>query len=280
MKIKLTILIATILAFVAIINLKAESGNDYVKVSLDAPTHVFKPGDTVLLAVQFKMEPEWHVYWKNPGDAGLSPEFAWKLPNGAKVIETDWQYPAQIPFDEFINFGYENQTTVFVKILIPKTYSLTLADLSCDVGFLVCKEKCIPGKQTVSIRLNSKLTEITPGSDKFQRELRKIPRKNNTLNYSAKIEKDTLTLKVKSKDNSTIRGNKFELFPEEEGMYLYSTAKVVERKPGEIVFNITLDNYRPNNPEKISGVIVSDEPFLDTVQNKAIEFETPIISNK
>ena len=30
----------------------------------------------------FKLEPGWHVYWKNPGDAGLPPNIHWTLPEG------------------------------------------------------------------------------------------------------------------------------------------------------------------------------------------------------
>ena len=25
----------------------------------------------------FKLEPGWHVYWKNPGDAGEAPQIKW-----------------------------------------------------------------------------------------------------------------------------------------------------------------------------------------------------------
>ena len=38
-----------------------------------------KPGDTVWAGVALKMEPEWHTYWKNSGDAGMPTTIAWQL---------------------------------------------------------------------------------------------------------------------------------------------------------------------------------------------------------
>ena len=43
-----------------------------VKLILSADTA--KPGDTIFAGVDLKMEPGWHTYWKNPGDAGMATE--------------------------------------------------------------------------------------------------------------------------------------------------------------------------------------------------------------
>src|SRR5687768_2323186 len=51
---------------------------------------------TVEVGVFFKMIPEWHVYWENPGDSGLPPKFTWHVPAGVEVGEIRWPVPERI----------------------------------------------------------------------------------------------------------------------------------------------------------------------------------------
>ena len=46
------------------------------KVDL-VPASDAAPGSKALLALRMRCEPHWHVYWKNPGDAGESPTIEW-----------------------------------------------------------------------------------------------------------------------------------------------------------------------------------------------------------
>ena len=53
----------------------------YVRAELlaHAPQGV-APGQPLWLGLQITHQPEWHTYWKNPGDSGLPTQFEWKLP--------------------------------------------------------------------------------------------------------------------------------------------------------------------------------------------------------
>ena len=44
-------------------------------VSLISETNT-APGGQVKLALHFQLAPGWHIYWSNPGDAGLAPQIA------------------------------------------------------------------------------------------------------------------------------------------------------------------------------------------------------------
>ena len=35
------------------------------------------PGKPVWLGLQLRHQPEWHIYWKNPGDSGLPTQLQW-----------------------------------------------------------------------------------------------------------------------------------------------------------------------------------------------------------
>ena len=61
-------------------------------VSKEAAT----PGETVLAAVQLRMPPRWHTYWRNAGDSGDRTKIEWKLPPGVTADEIQWPPPEKL----------------------------------------------------------------------------------------------------------------------------------------------------------------------------------------
>src|ERR1035441_8855156 len=50
----------------------------HVRVELLAPGGDLYPSDKLNdVGIYFKLEPGWHIYWKNPGDAGEAPNLHW-----------------------------------------------------------------------------------------------------------------------------------------------------------------------------------------------------------
>src|SRR4051812_46492308 len=56
---------------------------DLVKAQLLADVASVKPGEEFTLGVLLKIKPDWHIYWKYPGDAGLPTSVKWKLPDAS-----------------------------------------------------------------------------------------------------------------------------------------------------------------------------------------------------
>ena len=40
----------------------------------------------ILIGLQVNLLPEWKIYWRNPGDAGLPPEIKWENGNNIKPV--------------------------------------------------------------------------------------------------------------------------------------------------------------------------------------------------
>ena len=51
------------------------------------------PGKTVWLGLQLTHQPDWHTYWKNPGDSGLPIAVQWTLPTGITAGDIAWPVP-------------------------------------------------------------------------------------------------------------------------------------------------------------------------------------------
>ena len=64
-----------------------------VRARLIAESDAITPGGSVWLGVHLDQDPGWHTYWKNSGDAGLSTEVDWELPEGFTVSALVWPAP-------------------------------------------------------------------------------------------------------------------------------------------------------------------------------------------
>ena len=59
-----------------------------VTLSLLSDKTAAVPGETFKVAVRANIEPEWHIYWTNPGETGLPTIIKWgDLPDGCTVSE-------------------------------------------------------------------------------------------------------------------------------------------------------------------------------------------------
>src|SRR5690554_3659955 len=51
-----------------------DEGEPRVEAVLLVDQKVVRPGDTFQVGVLFQIEPEWHIYWRNSGQGGMSTE--------------------------------------------------------------------------------------------------------------------------------------------------------------------------------------------------------------
>jgi thiol:disulfide interchange protein DsbD len=99
----------------------------------------------------FKLEPGWHVYWKNPGDAGLPPNIHWTLPEGVTAEPLQFTAPKRLPLGPLMDYGYEDEVVYPFKLEIAKSVKPGTAILHAKVDWLVCSSSCIPGKADLEI---------------------------------------------------------------------------------------------------------------------------------
>ncbi|MCJ2029983.1 thioredoxin family protein [Methylobacterium sp. J-043] len=132
----------------------AVKAKDLVRARLVAESEALVPGRTVTLGLHMAMKPGWHVYWRNPGDSGLPPEMAWRLPAGFSVGPVQWPVPERIPVQTLMNFGYEGAVTLLVPLAVPESARAgETVRLSGTLSYLVCEEICIPGSAELNLDL-------------------------------------------------------------------------------------------------------------------------------
>ncbi len=114
-------------------------------------------GQPLWLGLRIQHQPQWHTYWKNPGDSGLPTELHWQLPQGWQAGDVAWPLPHRIPIGTLVNYGYEGDVLLPVPVTVPPGWAL--ADGASDVEvrlratWLVCRQECIPEEGEFRLRL-------------------------------------------------------------------------------------------------------------------------------
>jgi thiol:disulfide interchange protein len=178
---------------------RAASGPHVQNAELVSETVSIQPGRPLTVALWLKLEPHWHVYWKNPGDSGLAPTLQWKLPEGFKAGEILWPVPQRIEVPPLVSFGYEDEVLLPVVIEVsPNIKPGARVTLAAKVDWLVCRETCIPG--SADLQLTLPVAADVPKGDpawgnRIEAVRKALPKAGETL-AEARVEGDSLVLSV------------------------------------------------------------------------------------
>jgi len=105
---------------------------------------------TLNAALEIVMEPEWHIYWRMPGDGGLTPELSWEKSTNLKDVVLSWPAPIRFEFGGLYGFGYKD-SALFPVTLTPEKAGDPVS-LALHANIMVCKNLCLP--QTVDLSLD------------------------------------------------------------------------------------------------------------------------------
>ncbi|HPD82185.1 MAG TPA: protein-disulfide reductase DsbD family protein [Alphaproteobacteria bacterium] len=169
--------------------------DQYVQVRVIADKTQIKGGETVRLGVEKMIYPQWHTYWKNPGDSGTPAEIKWDLPEGFTVSEIEWPTASKIPFGPLTNYGYEGQVTLLQTLTIPQNIGAETFAINGKVNLLVCHDICIPETHDVFITFNG---EQKPEPQNIQMAENKLPL---NLDWKTEFYKDGDKFIIKGTSN-------------------------------------------------------------------------------
>ena len=234
------------------------------KLILDLDTA--RPDDTVMAGVDLKMEPGWHTYWKNPGEAGSATKIEWQLPPGISAGEIQWPLPEKIPPAEVTTYGYENEVVLLVPLKLASNLSVGPLNLAAKVSWLECKESCIPADQNVEALINigseSKIAADFSTLDSWKN---KVPRALTNWTVLVWWEQpatgDTRPL-VMNGSFTEIYGllpNTFDFFPDaNDGYEIQATTEKITEATTHFSLRKTIKKFSGDWPKEVSGVLVME----------------------
>ncbi len=127
---------------------------DNAEAELIADAEAIVPGQPLSVGLLIRHDPHWHTYWRVPGDSGLPTTIGWQLPAGFAAGPIEWPVPKRMPIGPLMNFGYEGEVLLPVRIEVPADLAPgQTVQLKARADWLICKEVCIPGGADLQLAL-------------------------------------------------------------------------------------------------------------------------------
>jgi thiol:disulfide interchange protein DsbD len=107
----------------------------------------------VTLAARFDIDPEWHIYWENPGESGLATEVTFEAPAGFEVGPV--RYPGPVAFSSpgpVVSYGYAGRVLLSAPVEVPAGAQGS-ATFTADAFWLACRESCVRGQGKATLTL-------------------------------------------------------------------------------------------------------------------------------
>jgi thiol:disulfide interchange protein DsbD len=266
-------LIFTVLIFLAALGgATVRAAHTDVQLLLSAATA--RPGDTIWAGVDLKMEPGWHTYWKNPGEAGEATQIKWQLPPGITAGEIQWPLPEKLPPLEITTYGYEDETVLLVPLKIATNVPPGELNLKANVSWLECKESCIPAAQEVEAKLTiGSETKNSPDAATIDLWKKKVPQPYQLFTlraYWEKVNGDTRSLIIEGYQQVSffIQLSDVDFFPDaSDNFEVQPATEIITANHQQIALRKFVKKFSGDWPKEISGVVVL---------NSAQAFETKL----
>ncbi|HMP26713.1 MAG TPA: protein-disulfide reductase DsbD family protein [Oligoflexia bacterium] len=172
--------------------------------------------DTFYIAIHFRIQPDWHLYWENPGDSGLAPVVNWGGSRIFALSPLEWQLPEIIKVGPLVNYGYSKELWLLYEVKLRQP--VTKGDLLEFVGkveYLVCKEDCLPGEANLSLAVKvSDQDKISSDYQFIQQAKDRLPSYFQEFETRANLVGDLITISI----TPPVRLSDPYFFPRDQGL--------------------------------------------------------------
>ncbi len=232
---------------------KTPSGADLVKLELIADTTHVRAGKKLTLAARFDIAPGWHIYWENPGEAGLATEASFAGPAGYAVGDVRFPGPErfQTPGETAASYGYSKVAVLSSTVAAPARVDGP-ARFSVQATWLACRDVCIRGQAQAALDLPPARGKSAAPAHKelFDRHRAELPRPISELRAVRRWERDPREVRLVL---GGVRGDKLEYFPPTGEDLLLVGQQAAAAKNGETELRLT---YKPGSkPARARGVL-------------------------
>ena len=223
------------------------------------------PGKTVWLGLQLTHQPDWHTYWKNPGDSGLPITVQWTLPAGISAGDIAWPLPKKIPIGNLANYGFDGTVLLPVPLTISQDFKPGLTNNEIEVklkaNWLVCRKECIPeeGEFALKVPVKGSMAANSVAFNKaFEAKPKPVLGSTGILpDSSVLIDGHVIKLTVQGLPLA-LRGKTLEFFPETPEVIETAAQWTQSWNEGVWSAQVPLSQQRGNSPDVMPVVLAAD----------------------
>ena len=257
------IFLSIVVALVGASTLQAQPvDGGHARVELVTERALAVPGETVWFGLSFDIDPNWHIYWVNPGDAGIPPEITWRQTGGldrARIGEFEWPLPELLPVvpGQIMDYGYSDQIVLPFAVSLPDPVEGPIL-FEGVADYLICENVCIPESAEIRLLLSVGAAQLpdTYGAELIQDALMRVPPEfTGEINLTA--QGDAWFLSVSGPEVAGAQGEA-RFFPYEHEI-THAADQPAGFGPNGLSLELAPASADLALPEALSGVVTVDD---------------------
>jgi thiol:disulfide interchange protein len=250
--------LATFFLAAVLAPLSVDAAHTQARLILSADTA--RPGDTIMAGIHLKMDPGWHIYWRNPGLSGTATTNTWLLPKGVTAGEVQWPPPEKLPDPDFTTYIYDKEVVLLVPLKIAADLPSGPLEIKTKVEWQECEKTCIFGKASLQATLTiGSETKPSKDADLIATWQKKLPKNGDSVAARASWEKaatgDLGPLILEW--NTATPAADADFFPDSNNSYEVQPA--TEKLPGDaakVRLRAKVKKLEGDWPKEISGLLI------------------------
>jgi DsbC/DsbD-like thiol-disulfide interchange protein len=107
--------------------------------------------ESLRAAIEIKMQPAWHTYWRYPGDSGVPPRFSFSGSDNLATVNVLFPAPHAFTDEAGTTIGYKGSVIFPLRVFLrQKDRPVTLRG---KIEYAVCEKLCVPVEAHVELTL-------------------------------------------------------------------------------------------------------------------------------
>jgi len=262
-----------VLAQDAMVSPAVQSPYSRAELLVHAP-HGVAPGQPVWLGLQITHAPEWHTYWRNPGDSGLPTELQWQLPAGVVPGDVQWPTPRKFPLGDLANYGYDGVVLLPVPLRIDTHFAAPTLQIEVLATWLICRLECIPEEASFQLQLPTQMS-LASHREAFEAAWAAMPI-DQPVGESRLTAREGRLEAVLTGLPAEWRGQPLEFFPETPGLIEPGGTWQQQWTSGQWSASIPLSRFRHEGPQSVPLVVALADPPGQGPGLPGIRLEVPV----
>ncbi len=244
----------------------------FVEAELITEHEAIVPGQRFDVGLRFKIDPTWHTYWINPGEAGTPTSIEWVLPDGFEAGPLQFPSPSLFMGFGMVGFGYEQEVTHLVSIKAPENLSPGQeVVLKGKVKWLGCDpHQCVPGKAdlTLDLKVGGEEGAETGDAAAIQAARLEIPKSPEGWQAGYEVKDGQVVVTVAVGSALTALPEDLELYPAMEKLVKLGEKPDFALRDGMLTVRVATDPEMAAAPSVFDLVLHSGQGIGE---NRAVE---------
>lgn len=249
------VILLAALALAGTANAASRVATEYTTTEIIPETTGIAPGETSWFAIRQEVRDHWHVFWVNPGDAGIPLNMQWDLPDGFEVGDILHPAPEYIPVGPLASYAHEGEPVFLVPVTAPASVSPgDTIDVVIDAAWQACEQICVPedARFEFTLPVVASAERRADASPMFDRARNALPKFHSG---EARISRNKGRLSLQVQPWSDGGADDVFFFPVVEGLTTPAAAQKASVKDGVLTISMEpgwVDSY---DAQTLEGVI-------------------------